>query len=286
DEILTSYIIKALDSTEGKDFVFAVTVEGHGGYPQIPTTNENDITVSGIQDEPLRHSYEYYANSLAETDAFIGALVKALKARDEQTLVVLYGDHLPTLDLTAEDFTRGDLLTTDYVIWSTEGLPKDAQTTEDLPAYSLFPKAFSLLGIENGIVPRMWKEYAQSDRYFDMLKLLGYDTLYGDAVAYGSPFPFSRRDMRLGIDEIAIENVSLASERDFFVTGENFTPSSHVFVNGKKCDTVFLSENSLYVEGERLHEGDEITVVQVSTDLRRLSETSKYFMSKNDFLPN
>ena len=50
DEILTSYIIKALDSTESPDFVFAVTVECHGGYPELPM-DTNDIRVTGIEDE-------------------------------------------------------------------------------------------------------------------------------------------------------------------------------------------------------------------------------------------
>ncbi len=286
DEILTSYILKALDSTDTKDFVFAVTVEGHGGYPEIPTADGNDIRVYGIEDEALANSYEYYVNSLHETDAFIGALVHALKERGEETVLVLYGDHLPTLDLAADDFASGDLLTTDYVIWSTHGLPKQTEQIKDIPAYFLFPYTFSLLDFDIGLVPRMWKEYAETDRYFDMLKLLGYDTLYGDAVAYGSPFPFERRNMRLGIDRIAVTSLSVPSDKEFFVIGEHFTESSHVFVNNKRVDTVFLSENSLYVEGERIQAGDKISVVQISTDLRRLSETEKYSVSEKDFLPN
>ncbi len=286
DEILTSYILKALDSTDKEDFVFAVTVEGHGGYPEIPTTDETDIRVFGIEDEALTNSYEYYAKTLRETDAFIGALVSALTAREEETLLVLYGDHLPTLDLTEEDFKEGDLLTTDYVIWSTEGFSDKIERQKDLPAYLLFPLTFSLLGTDNGLVPRIWNEYGGTDRYFDILKMLGYDTLYGNAVAYGEDFPFERRDMRLGIDEITVTSLSFTSDREFFVIGENFTESSYVFVNNRRVDTVFTSENSLYVEGKIPQIGDEISVVQISTDLRKLSETEKYFVSEKDFLPN
>lgn len=284
DEILTSYIIKALDSTDTPDFVFAVTVEGHGGYPELPMEG-NDIRVHGIKDEALANTYEYYAATLRETDRFLAELTAALKARDEQTLLVLYGDHLPTLDLTEEDFAMGDLLTTDYVIWSTEDLPANTEKTKDLPAYALFPYTFSLLGIENGLVPRVWNEFAEDQNHFEMLKLLGYDTLYGDAVAYGSPFPFARRNMRLGIDTIAVTSASVASENEFFVTGKHFTESSAVFVNGKRADTVFLSEEALYVENKTLQAGDEITVVQISTDLRRLSETAPLLITE-DHLKN
>ncbi|MBQ7381393.1 MAG: LTA synthase family protein [Clostridia bacterium] len=278
DKILTSYIIKALDSTAAQDFVFAVTVEGHGGYPEIPTPNEHGIRVDGITDEPRLHAYEYYVNSLAETDDFIGALKDELLSRDEETVLVLYGDHLPALDLTEDDFKEGDLLTTDYVIWSTHGLPEHTQASKNIPAYFLYPYTFSLLGIDQGLVPRMWQEYAESERYFDMLTLLGYDTLYGEALAYGPTFPFARRDMRLGIDEIRITDLSVTADREFFVTGEHFTKSSHVFVNGKRADTTFISENTLYIEGEKLKAGDEITVVQISTDLRRLSETTPFIV--------
>lgn len=273
DEILTSYIIKALDSTKSLDFVFAVTVECHGGYPELPIEG-NDIRVSGIEDEALANTYEYYAAALRETDAFLGALKEALLERGEETLLVLYGDHLPSLGLAESDFAAGDLLTTDYVIWSTGTLPTKAEKTKDLPAYALFPYTFSLLGLENGLVPRVWNEHAEDEALFDTLKLLGYDTLYGDAMAYGDPFPFTRREMRLGLESITVTAIQLASEKEFFVTGENFTESSCVFVDGRRAETVFLSENFLYVENEKLKIGDKISVIQISTDLRKLSESN------------
>lgn len=275
DEILTSYIIKALDSTDSLDFVFAVTVQGHGGYPEIPVEG-NDIRVLGLTDEAQINAYEYYAATLKETDNFIAALKDALVARGEETLLVLYGDHLPTLGLTENSFQKGDLLTTDYVIWSTGELPEDAEKTQDLAAYELFPEAFKLLQLEIGLVPRIRQEYTDDARYLEALSLLGYDTLYGDALAYGTPFPFARRNMRLGIDPIIVTEVTLADEEGFFVTGENFTESSQVFVNGRRTDTAFLSDTSLHVENERLDPGDEITVMQISTDLRRLSESPTY----------
>ncbi len=278
DENLTPYILKALDSTETQDFVFAVTVEGHGGYPDIPT-DEGDIDVFGVENEALKNSYAYYAATLRATDTFLATLIEELKARDEETLLVLYGDHLPTLDLTEDDFTAGDLLSTDYVIWSTYGLSKDAALTGELPAYHLYPYAFSLLDFDMGIVPRLWTAYPNTDRHFELLKLLGYDTLYGDALAYGSPFPFEKIAMRLGIDEIAITALSPTAEKAFTVTGENFTESSYVFVNGRRAKTQFVSENTLYIEGEKLEIGDEITVVQISTDLRRLSETNPFLVT-------
>ena len=165
------------------------------------------------------------------------------------------------------------------MIWSTYGLSKDAAIQGELPAYHLYPYAFSLLDFDTGLVPRLWTAYADTDRHVELLRLLGYDTLYGDTLAYGSPFPFQKIAMRLGIDEITVTALTSANQKDFFVTGENFTESSHVFVNGHRVKTNFISENSLYIEGEKLEIGDEITVVQISTDLRRLSESNPFVVT-------
>ena len=33
DEVLTDEILKCLDSTEGPDYVYTISVQGHGAYP-------------------------------------------------------------------------------------------------------------------------------------------------------------------------------------------------------------------------------------------------------------
>ena len=285
DEILTSYILKAMDSTEGRDFVFAVTVEAHGGYPELPTEN-GDISVYGVEDDALANAYTYYVNCLSRTDAFIGELLRSLEQRDEPTLLVLYGDHLPTLDLTNDSFTRGNILTTDYLIYSTKGTPQIQMKQQDIAAYHLFPLSFSLLGLENGLVPRIWNQYGQSIDYLELLHTTAYDSLYGDRKLYGATFPFEKKDMRLGLDTISVTGVKEVSENDFYILGQNFTPDSAVFVNGKRKETQFISENTLYIVDEKLEKDDEISVIQLSVDLRKLSETEKYIVTNTDFLPN
>ncbi len=283
DEILTTYVLKALDSTSGKDFVFAVTVEAHGGYPELPAEN-GDISAYGVEDDALANAYTYYANCLHETDAFIGELVRALEQRDEPTLLVLYGDHLPTLDLTNDSFTEGDLLTTDYLIYNIDQ-PQQVKR-QDIAAYHLFPLSFSLLGIENGLVPRIWNQYGQSEDYLDMLHAVAYDSLYGERQMYGNTFPFEKKDMRLGLDTISVLGIRKVTQNDFHIIGQNFTPDSAVFVNGKRKETRFISENTLYIVDQKLENGDEISVIQLSVDLRKLSETENFVVDETHFLPN
>ena len=103
DDILTQHILNAMDSTEQQDFVFGITVQGHGDYPEEKVLENPRITVSGIEDEGRTNAWEYYVNQLYETDQFIGELLQKLKERGEPTVLVLYGDHLPTMGLEAKD---------------------------------------------------------------------------------------------------------------------------------------------------------------------------------------
>ncbi len=285
DENLLSYIEKALNSTPQSDFVFAVTVEGHGSYPELPTGDEDSIRVMGIADEALLNSYEYYVNTLRSTDAFLGELVKLLSTRKEETVLVLWGDHLPSLAIAEEDLSSGTLLQTDYVIWSNRGLPCQTPATADIPAYSLYAEVLRIYGIENGLIPRLYNRYRQDPNYSDMLKLVGYDSLYGDRLAYGDSFPYKTRNLKMGIDEIVINSVSVPSSNEFFVLGKNFTPASRVFLNGKQLKTVYVSEETLYVEDEKIRAGDVLSVAQISVDLRKLSETAPFSIPENEILP-
>jgi hypothetical protein len=115
DAVLTDYVIKALQSSEGKDFVFTVSVQAHGKYPDIPMCDEGGITVFGIEGEERKNAFEFYANELRATDRFIGELWDALNSFGEDFVLVLYGDHRPALELTEEKLYGGGLYKTDYI---------------------------------------------------------------------------------------------------------------------------------------------------------------------------
>ena len=55
--------------------------------------------MEGIEDEALKNKWEYYVNQVYEMDKFAGDLVDAVEKRGEPTVVVFYGDHLPTMGL-------------------------------------------------------------------------------------------------------------------------------------------------------------------------------------------
>ena len=76
------------------------------------------------------NGFEYYVNQTHEMDAFVAELIDALSKRDEKTILVIYGDHLPTFDITDDDLKNGDIYQTQYVIWNNYNLQienKDVQ---------------------------------------------------------------------------------------------------------------------------------------------------------------
>lgn len=271
DEILTEYVFKALNSTEGRDFVFAVSVQGHGKYPDIPIGENQQIKVSGISEERL-NEMEFYVNQLYEMDLFIGELYDAIMSFDEDTVLVLYGDHLPALEIDENELENENLYQTDYVVLSNFGFElNDA----DINAYELFPLVLQKLGIDNGLINQVHAAYRGSKDFGEVLRTVGYDMLYGKQIAYKGSYPFVPTDMVLGIDEILINSVQ-AAEDGFYVYGENFTPYSNIFADNRRLDTEFIDENTLFAPGESLEYGDGISVAQISADFRRLSQTEPY----------
>ena len=75
-----------------------MSVQAHGKYPTDYVPVDGDIYVTGGVDDPLSLSkLNYYVSQLHEVDAFVGALYRAVMDLDEETVLVFYGDHLPSL---------------------------------------------------------------------------------------------------------------------------------------------------------------------------------------------
>ena len=57
DEILTQHIMEAMDTSDQEDFVFTVSVQGHGNYPETQLIENPKIKVEGIEDEALKNKW-------------------------------------------------------------------------------------------------------------------------------------------------------------------------------------------------------------------------------------
>lgn len=374
DDILLEETRKALDSTpDQSDFVYTITVQSHGSYPSEPVFEDPFVEVSGAATQEENYQWEYFVNELYEVDAFIGDLIADLEARDEKTLVVMYGDHLPTMGLTDDDMNNGDIFKTTYATWNNFGLEKE---DIDLYAYQILPYYLDQLGIHEGTVmtyhqAQMEQGTTDQSDYLKNLELLQYDLLYGKQYAYAANGRTLNREipMDMGVQDVILSGISEelteesdtpdelppqelldsvqtgvthgrenndlivenaldvtedenaddnaaenddteitdnpddaaedetepedlaeedsdseddASEEDdsgiqIWVTGENFTPWSRVYVNDERISTTYISDTLLEVSASDLHDGDSLVVKQ-------LGSSDTVFRSSNTFV--
>lgn len=275
DEILTQHIMEAMDTTKQEDFVFTVSVQGHGNYPETQVIENPKIKVEGIEDEALKNKWEYYVNQVYEMDQFVGDLIKAVEERNEPSVVVFYGDHLPTMGLKAEDLKSRYLYNTNYVIWDNIGLQKD---DKNIPAYQLMSEVLNRLDIHSGTVFNYHQQRKGTKNYLSDLELLQYDILYGKQYVYNEKAPITEGHMVMGIRNVSLSSIVPQLNSGYSLYGENFTKYSRVYVNGEKQKSSFLNNTRINLSETELKDGDVIQVGQVgsSDTIFRMSDKYTY----------
>lgn len=304
DSMLIGEIMDTLQSTDSQDFIYGISVQGHGKYPSSEKDNisfntseadkaegedsEGDskdgshrldvnklsdhIKASGMNEE-YDYAFNYYVNQIHEMDDFVGELTDKLKNCGEDAVVVFFGDHLPSMGFAAEDLSNNSLFQTPYIIWDNFGLEEEDM---DMYAYQLSAKVLGRIGFSDGIVTKLHQNVQENtDEYLNDLRLLQYDMLYGKKEIYNKEQPYSPTDMKMGIHDIKIDNVSI-EDGEIVVSGENFTEFSKILINDKKADTEFFDKNTLKVNGDLPASGDVIKVVQIGEDGMILSSTDEY----------
>ena len=275
DEILTHHIMEAMDTTKQEDFVFSVSVQGHGNYPETQVIENPKIKVEGIEDEALKNKWEYYVNQVYEMDQFVGDLIKAVEERNEPSVVVFYGDHLPTMGLKAEDLKSRYLYNTNYVIWDNIGLQKH---DKNIPAYQLMSEVLNRLDIHSGTVFNYHQQRKGTKNYLSDLELLQYDILYGKQYVYNGKAPITEGHMVMGIRNVSLSSIVPQLNSGYSLYGENFTKYSRVYVNGEKQKSSFLNNTRINLSETELKDGDVIQVGQVgsSDTIFRMSDKYTY----------
>ena len=255
DKILIGEIEKNLNSTDGPDFIYTISVQGHGAYPD----------------------FEYYCSQVSEMDQFIQNLVFALNRRKEPTVLIMYGDHLPGFSWEAADMKNNSLFQTQYVVWNNLGLPIVHRTVE---AYQLASYVLEMLDIHEGTMVRYHQGYltgqiGDKQQYLDDMKLLEYDILYGKHDIYEGNSPFQATNLHMGIDPIEVTKV-VYEEPDLLIFGENFNEYSKVFLGDKQLETTYVWPELILVRDVARDtyrkEKDTLSVKQVGKDKVPLGE--------------
>ena len=262
DRVLTGEIMEIMKSTDERDFLHVISVEGHGSYP-TERVFKKPYTEVTADDEETKWKYEYYLNECHEMDTFIGDLIDKIEESGEPTVMIIYGDHIPALDVKEENYKQDDLYTTRYVIWDNIGLPKQDR---DICSYEGGAILLEDAGLEHeGII----FDYQQSNNrkddstYLDDQEALAYDMLYGKQYAYGGKEPYEPVAMKMGHKNISIRDLVKIGDR-YYLRGENFTERSIISMDGKQLSTVYLSPTLLALnESIDPNDIDKLEVSQV-----------------------
>ncbi len=279
DDILTDATKEAMDGTEGSDFVYTITVEAHGDYPTYAVYEDPaiDVTCEGKTQEQT-YQWEYYINQIHNVDEFIESYINMLDERGEDTLVIMFGDHLPTMGLTEDEVATGDLFQTKYFTWNNFGMEKE---DADLTSYQLVSEYLNRLGIHEGTMTNYHQSKmsqgvaAGTDDYMTDLEALQYDLLYGKRYAYDGKDKYPASNLEMGVSDVVIDKAYFF-DGSLHIYGDNFTKWSKVYVNGEKVSTTYQSGQCLTIKSSAVKNGDTITVCQVGSSNTIFRESNTY----------
>ena len=286
DALLTDEILYLLASTEEPDLVYTISVQGHGKYPDEYIPAEDDVLITGgLEDPAVISHFQYFINQIREMDAFIADLYGEVMAMEENTVLVLYGDHLPSIALDEGVTLSTTEFQTEYIIISNYDTPV-TPADQNLYAYQLFPTVMEMIGNNEGVMNRFHRAYRDNPEYLDLLAALEYDILYGERLVYGNAEYPSMTHMIMGSRPIAVTDCYV-QEGYLYVKGTHFTAYSVVTLDGKReLETEFVDASTLRIlledAAERLAEATFVTVRQISDMNDLLSETPPYYHRHED----
>jgi len=269
DNIFPGEIEKAVKATEGPDFIYAITMQTHGAYIELPEGVDCPVTVTGEKTDVEIATMNYYLSQIVDTDRMIGELISMFEKMGEDTVIVFFGDHLPGLNLVEEELSNQNIYATQYVIWDNMGL---TENDRDVEAYQLGAWTMEQIGNDVGVMVRFHQMQMDDAHYQQNFEILEYDMLYGDRFIYGGNEHTYENKLEMGLKPVTITRL-YDQYGNLFVEGENFTYASRVEINGDRETTIFVNPNLLIVAKNEPADGSMLAVVQMSDEGIELSRT-------------
>jgi len=280
DSILERYILDSLSTTEERDFVFAVSVQGHGMYPDDFDDHsiEYDPEADAADISDMMSKIEYFTKQTTEMDEFLGSLLAALSQSEEPCVVIAYGDHLPGINFTPE-MLECDMYQTEYVVWSNYGLTGEDR---DLETWQLMSYVQELLSMNSGVLTRFHHHYSDDENYIEYLQALEYDMVEGDMISLGG-INYDPKNIKMGTNDIVIKNVRQIGDK-LYISGKNFTEYATVYINGNRHNCDYVNDHTLTIPSKKLKDGDvlEIGIINYHNVFSTLSKGPEYIYTKKD----
>ncbi|GIP35116.1 LTA synthase family protein [Paenibacillus sp. J2TS4] len=314
DDEVANVIIETTELSEGPDFIFASTMQNHGPYDP-ERFDENLIQVSGNISKESQSLLETYAQGAYDADKFLEKLVNYYDNKDEPTIIVFFGDHLPALNTdygiyketgyisgNGNSFTDYKALhTTPLLIWN-NFLSEKKETLHMSPSFlgafildlaqkegTVYTDFLYNQFIKTPIIPPniYYSEYNINEDDLLAYNLLQYDYLFGKQYLVNSKnediidtnFKYGNKETI--IDEIVPNDLKSGEVRDPKLNG------TIIAVNGKN----FYKDSIVFVNGKPLDTtyGDEgfltaILPAKYNAKVGKLNFQIKLFDSKGKVL--
>ncbi|MGH0669371.1 LTA synthase family protein [Bacillus paranthracis] len=110
DLAMSKEIIAELEKQKQPTFIHVVTMQNHFPFTE-GRFGENLIEISGLENEESKGELETYTEGLRRSDEALQYLIEQLDNLDRPTLLVFFGDHLPSLGTNKSFYKENGYIT-------------------------------------------------------------------------------------------------------------------------------------------------------------------------------
>lgn len=272
DSLIFDNIKEVMEFNNNNKFLYGITVGTHGSYSLNNLEGEPKVKVisntKNISTENIDKITDY-VNRLYELDKEIGLFIEYIESLDDESLVVMYSDHIPSIYETQSEDYKKDAYEVPYFIYSTV---ENEKAKLNLQLYELSTYIFELTGIEGGIMNKFHNVYKLDEKYQEYMELVQYDLLYGKKYLYNEELPYKKSNLQLGLHEVKLSDYNIENNQ-LKVTGSAFNDTSKIFINGKMVNTIYINNEELKADISNIKNIKNISVKQIGQNNKQLGST-------------
>lgn len=243
DFVLNKYIMSKINSGS-KNLVFTVTVQGHSKYPTEKMNIDMPIKIKKSKySKEETNQIQYYANQMYETDRDMGELVDMINKSKKPTIIAMYGDHLPALEVFSKRLSKLDLFDSLFVIYDNFGAEKQT-VPKNFQAYQLSTMVDKMAGIKYSPIEKLHAYLMEDKDYQKKLSMIQYDVLFGKKYFLKDSEMPKSEGYSVGVNNFLINKVEKKGN-NYNITGSGFNRFTFVYIDGKKQDMVYNTEYNI-----------------------------------------
>lgn len=120
DQMVMQTAQMLLDAADEPTILFIITMENHYPYYSMAEEDINVQVESSVLDEEMLSAVTTYTQGIYDADLFIGGMADYVRGRERPTIMLFFGDHLPSLGANYDVYRKTGFFD-----------PDDGMTTEE-----------------------------------------------------------------------------------------------------------------------------------------------------------